>query len=175
MLNPLVIAAVKQDPTKMLRPAIAVAVATCAVLVRVGVERVHHDTMAGTMIAHWLCGLMIFAFWIAVIVSALERYTDVVERAPEFGLLRVLGASRSYLLSLLVQETAVFAMPGLLGGIVLAYATSGVLYAVSGGLIAFQIPVLWWPAAAVLACLGGIAGAAAALPRAITDGLKEAL
>jgi hypothetical protein len=111
LLNPLVVAGVKQDPTKMLRPGIAIAVSTCALLARIGMASAVHDTIAKTMIAHWLGGLMIFVFWTAAIISALERYIDLVERSSELGLLRVLGASNSYLLLLLLQETVVFAAP----------------------------------------------------------------
>lgn len=175
MLNPLVIAGVKQDPTKMLRPGLAIAVSTCALLARIGIASAPHDTIAKTMIAHWLCGLMIFVFWTAAIVSALERYTDVVERNSELGLLRVLGASNSYLLLLLVQETMVFAAPGALCGLALAYFTSAILQVVSSSLIAFQIPLLWWPAAAAFASVGPLMGAIFALPRAIAEGVRQTL
>lgn len=175
MLNPLVIAGARQDPTKTLRPGIAVAISTCALLARIGIASAPHDTIAKAMIAHWLCGLMIFVFWAAAIVSALERYTDVVERNSELGLLRVLGASNSYLLMLLIQEALVFAAPGALCGLGLAYFTRAILRVVSGSLIAFQIPLLWWPAAAVFASVGSIMGAILALPRAIAEGVRQTL
>jgi len=134
-----------------------------------------HDTIAKTMIAHWLGGLMTFVFWTAAIVSALERYIDVVERSSELGLLRVLGASNGYLLLLLLQETVVFAAPGALCGLGMAYFTSAILDVVSGSLIAFQIPLLWWPVAAVLASVGSIMGAILALPRAVEEGVRQTL
>lgn len=175
MLNPLVRAGVKQDPTRILRPGIAVAVATCALLARIGIVNAAHETIAKTMVSHWLAGLMSFVFWTAVVVSAVDRYTDVVERAPEFGLLRILGASKGYLISLVVQETATFAIPGVICGVLLSALTNLVLRVVSGGLIEYSIPLLWWPAVAVLASLGSVAGAIIAMRRAIADGIKEAL
>lgn len=175
MLNPLVRASVKQDPTRILRPGIAVAVATCALLARIGIVNAPRETIAKALVLHWLAGLMSFVFWTAVVVSAVDRYTDVVERGSEFGLLRILGASKGYLLSFLVQETATFAIPGAICGALLASLTSLVLRIVSGRLIMFSVPLVWWPAVAVIASLGSVAGAITGMRRAIADGVKEAL
>lgn len=175
MLNPLVRASVKHDPTRILRPGIGVAVATCALLVHIGIVDAPHETIAKALIAQWLAGLMSFVFWTALVVSAVDRYTDVVERAWEFGLLHIFGASRGYLSSFLIQETLIFAVPGALSGILLAYVTSVVLEVVSGGLIAYSIPWRWWPVVAICASAGSVAGAVVAMRRSIADGVKQAL
>lgn len=124
MLNPLVRASVKQDPTRILRPGIIVTIAMCTLLAHTGIVAAPHDTIAKALVAHWIAGLMSFVFWAAAMISAVDRYADVVERASEFGLLRILGASKSYLLSLLMQETLIFTVPGALCGIAFAYGMS---------------------------------------------------
>jgi hypothetical protein len=86
---------------------------------QIGIVRATPDAHA--LISHWLSGLLAFVFWAAVLMSAIYKYVDVVERNTELGILRILGASYKYFFVLLLQETVLFTAVGALPGLFFAY------------------------------------------------------
>ena len=99
---------------------------------------------------------------IAVVVGFLvifqSMYTAVMERTREIGILKSMGASKMYIVNVVMRETLLLAAVGIIAGIVLSMVTRRV--------IMFERPVqrLFWSdqwvlRATVIAILGALAGA----------------
>jgi putative ABC transport system permease protein len=99
---------------------------------------------------------------IAVVVGFLvifqSMYTAVMERTREIGILKSMGASKLYIVNVVVRETMLLALAGIIFGIILSLVTRRV--------IIFERPVqrmfwsYWWVIrAAIIAIIGALAGA----------------
>ncbi len=68
---------------------------------------------------------------IAVVIGFLvifqSMYTAVMERTREIGILKSMGASRSYIVAIVLSETGMLAIAGIAVGIAASFALSGVL------------------------------------------------
>src|SRR6266849_1905131 len=60
---------------------------------------------------------------IGFLVVFLSMYTAVLERTREIGILKALGASPAYVMSILLRETAMLAVIGAIVGILMAFGT----------------------------------------------------
>jgi putative ABC transport system permease protein len=99
---------------------------------------------------------------VAVVVGFLvifqSMYTAVMERTREIGILKSLGASKWYIVNVVLRETLLLAVAGIIAGIIISLVTRRA--------IMFEKPVLrlfwsdWWAVrAAVIAMVGALAGA----------------
>ncbi len=99
---------------------------------------------------------------IAVVVGFLvifqSMYTAVMERTREIGILKSMGASKTYIVNVVLRETMLLAVMGILAGILISLLTRRV--------IMFERPVqrlfwsnLWVLRATVIAIVGALAGA----------------
>jgi putative ABC transport system permease protein len=99
---------------------------------------------------------------VAVVVGFLvifqSMYTAVMERTREIGILKSLGASKWYIVNVVLRETLLLAAAGIVAGIVISLVTRHA--------IMFEKPVLrlfwsnvWALRAAVIALVGALAGA----------------
>lgn len=99
---------------------------------------------------------------IAVVVGFLvifqSMYTAVMERTREIGILKSIGASKLYIVNVILRETILLAIVGIVAGIVISLVTRKV--------IMIERPVqrlfwsnLWVARATVIAIVGAIAGA----------------
>jgi putative ABC transport system permease protein len=99
---------------------------------------------------------------VAVVVGFLvifqSMYTAVMERTREIGILKSLGASKWYIVNVVLRETALLAVVGIVAGILISMVTRRV--------IMFERPVLrlfwsneWVLRATVIAIVGALAGA----------------
>lgn len=99
---------------------------------------------------------------VAVVVGFLvifqSMYTAVMERTREIGILKSLGASKWYIVNVVLRETVLLAIAGIVVGIILSFVTRRV--------IMFERPVLrlfwsneWVLRATVIAVVGALAGA----------------
>jgi putative ABC transport system permease protein len=99
---------------------------------------------------------------VAVIVGFLvifqSMYTAVMERTREIGILKSLGASKLYIVNVVLRETAVLAIVGIVAGVIISLLTRRA--------IMYERPVLrlfwssqWVLAASVIAIVGALAGA----------------
>jgi putative ABC transport system permease protein len=99
---------------------------------------------------------------VAVIVGFLvifqSMYTAVMERTREIGILKSLGASKLYIIQVVLRETALLAVLGIVAGVVISLVARRV--------IMFERPVLrlfwsnqWVLRASVIALVGALAGA----------------
>ena len=104
---------------------------------------------------------------VGFLVVFLSMYTAVLERTREIGVLKALGASPGYVLSILLRETVLLAIAGSILGIALSYATQFAVNDVIHGSLIQAIVYTWWPIAAAIAVGGAILGA-------VYPGLKAA-
>ncbi len=99
---------------------------------------------------------------IAVIVGFLvifqSMYTAVMERTREIGILKSLGASKLYIINLVLRETVIVAVAGIIVGIV---ATQGLklLMDIRFPTMTFFLTTHWRVYGAIIALVGSILGA----------------
>jgi putative ABC transport system permease protein len=99
---------------------------------------------------------------VAVVVGFLvifqAMYTAVMERTREIGILKSMGASKWYIINVVLRETVLLAVVGIVAGIILSLVTRRI--------IMFERPVLrlfwsnaWVLRATLIAIAGALAGA----------------
>jgi putative ABC transport system permease protein len=99
---------------------------------------------------------------IAVIIGFLvifqSMYTAVMERTREIGILKSMGASRAYIVGIVLRETGVLALAGIVLGIAASFALSASLEA-RFPTLDFVINFPWVWKAILIAFLGALLGA----------------
>jgi putative ABC transport system permease protein len=107
---------------------------------------------------------------IGVVVGSLmvflAMYTAVLERTREIGILKALGASPGYIVGILLRETTLLAITGAIAGILMSFATKGLMHRLTPSM-PVMIVFAWWPWAVLIALAGSLIGA-------IYPGLKAA-
>src|SRR6266571_411457 len=94
---------------------------------------------------------------VSALVVMLAMYTTITERTREIGILKALGASRTYIISEIEREALLISFLGLLVGFALA-ALAGFGIHKATGLI-FEFGWKWALTAALIGLLGGALGA----------------
>lgn len=112
---------------------------------------------------------------VGFLVVFLSMYTAVLERTREIGILKALGASPGYILSILMRETTVLAIAGSAFGIALSYGTRWLIRTIAPGSLIQAIVPEWWPIAAAVALVGAWLGAAYPGMKAARQDAIEAL
>jgi putative ABC transport system permease protein len=92
-------------------------------------------------------------------VIVLSMYTTVIERTKEIGVLKSLGASKAYIVEIVLSETGLLCVMGAVAGIALAYATRAILLSFFPALT-ILMPGKWLAIASAIAVVGGLLGAA---------------
>jgi putative ABC transport system permease protein len=99
---------------------------------------------------------------IAVIVGFLvifqSMYTAVLERTREIGILKSMGASKPAIVGVVLRETAVLAVAGVLVGILCTYGVRELLH-VKFSTFAFEMTAAWMVWGALIAFGGALLGA----------------
>lgn len=95
---------------------------------------------------------------IGFLVIFQSMYTAVMERTREIGILKSLGASKTYIVRLILRETLMLAIAGIILGSLLSFV-SGYLIRARIPTIRVQFTVSWVFAAAMIAILGAMIGA----------------
>ncbi|HUN82997.1 MAG TPA: FtsX-like permease family protein [Terracidiphilus sp.] len=100
--------------------------------------------------------------FIAVIVGFLvifqSMYTAVLERTREIGILKSLGASKPTIVGVVLRETGVLAVVGVLLGIASTYGVRELLH-VKFATFSFELTAAWIGWGALIAFLGALCGA----------------
>jgi putative ABC transport system permease protein len=100
--------------------------------------------------------------WIAVIVGFLvifqSMYTAVLERTREIGILKSLGSSKLTIVSVVLRETGLLAVAGVLLGIVATYGVRALL-TLKFPTFSFELTALWIGKGALIAFAGSVLGA----------------
>ena len=95
---------------------------------------------------------------VGFLVVFLSMYTAVLERTREIGILKALGASPGYIMSILMRETLVLAITGAVAGILMSYGTQWIMKIFVPTMPMLIVPA-WWPWAALTALAGSLIGA----------------
>jgi len=103
-----------------------------------------------------LIGLaVVFGF----LIVFLAMYTAVLERTREIGILKALGATKMYVLTMLLRETVLLALVGAVIGIVLAFLARWAIMAFVPSSLPVAIVPEWWPVAGLISIAGAVLGA----------------
>jgi putative ABC transport system permease protein len=103
--------------------------------------------------------VMVFvAVVISFLIILLAMYTTITERTREIGILKSLGASKTYIIQLIMKESLLICAVGVAVGFVLTFVTIQLIL-VTFPTMPVHIPALWGVAAASLATGGGVLGA----------------
>jgi putative ABC transport system permease protein len=95
---------------------------------------------------------------IGFLVIFLSMYTTIIERTREIGVLKSLGASKAYIVQIVLSETTLLCLAGVAGGIGLSYLMRAIFVRIFPTLTILITPA-WIGRAGVIAILGGLLGA----------------
>ena len=96
---------------------------------------------------------------IGFFVVCLSMYMAVLQRTREIGILKSLGASKGFILRIIISEAVALGIGGTIIGILLSYGA----YHLIGRLVPASIPMVivksWWPIAGGVTLVGAVLGA----------------
>jgi putative ABC transport system permease protein len=95
---------------------------------------------------------------VGFLVVFLSMYMAVLERTREIGILKALGASPGYIMSILLREAVLLAIVGTVAGILMTYGTRAMIHFFAPTWTA-TIVKSWWPRAALIALAASLFGA----------------
>jgi putative ABC transport system permease protein len=101
--------------------------------------------------------LVVLAAVVSALVVMLAMYTTITERTREIGILKALGASRGYIVSIIEKEAILISLIGLVVGFVLSFLAGFAIHRVYG--LFFEFSWKWGLTAAGIGILGGVVGA----------------
>jgi len=101
--------------------------------------------------------VVFIAVFIGVLVIFLSMYMTITERTREIGILRSLGASKWFIVTLIFQETAVVCVVGIVIGIVASFLIARGVTAMFPTLLVL-ITATWVTKASIFALLSGLIG-----------------
>jgi putative ABC transport system permease protein len=92
-------------------------------------------------------------------VVLLSMYMAVLQRTREIGILKALGASRWFILKVILTEAVLMGIGGTIVGIALSFAARALILALYPASLTQAITPDWWPRAAVITLVGVVLGA----------------
>ena len=95
---------------------------------------------------------------IGFLVTFLSMYTTIIERTREIGVLKSLGASKSYIVEIILSETTLLCFSGAVGGVGLSYLMRTIFLKIFPSLT-ILITLKWIGLAGLIAVAGGLLGA----------------
>ncbi len=102
--------------------------------------------------------MIAIAVAIGFLVTFLSMYTTIIERTREIGVLKSLGASKSYIVQLILSETTLVSIAGVFTGIGLSFLVRVIVLRAFPSLT-ILITLKWTCLAGMIAILGGLLGA----------------
>ncbi|HEY3742033.1 MAG TPA: ABC transporter permease [Bryobacteraceae bacterium] len=103
-----------------------------------------------------IIGIGIFT---GLIVVSLSMYMAVLQRTREIGILKSLGATKGFVMSLILWEACAMGIGGTIVGIGLSYASRIVLHQFAAASLPQAIVPLWWPRVLGIALGSALLGA----------------
>ena len=91
-------------------------------------------------------------------VVFLSMYTSVLQRTREIGILKSLGASRLYILNIILREAFVMAIGGTVLGVILSFGAKWMIGRMAAASLTQAIVPYWWPIAGLIALTGALLG-----------------
>jgi putative ABC transport system permease protein len=92
-------------------------------------------------------------------VVLLSMYMAVLQRTREIGILKALGASRWFILKIILAEAVVMGLGGTIVGIALSFAARALILALYPASLTQAITPEWWPIAGAISLAGVLLGA----------------
>jgi putative ABC transport system permease protein len=153
---------------------IAVEVTLLLTLVGIGYGLDRHPNVLRTALRGYALVLLCFVLGVSFLTVMIGRYAAVSERLQDIGILRFLGASSSYILNVLFQETLLIVIPGTTIGIAMAY---GAKWLIAFALSDFvpEIAYKWWLLAGAISAVGALLGAILPAGKALRQDLVQIL
>ncbi len=105
---------------------------------------------------HVIIGIGVFT---GLIVVSLSMYMAVLQRTREIGILKSLGATKSFVMSLIIMEAAAMGFGGTLAGIALSFASRAALSKFVPASLPQAIVPDWWPIVLGIAMGSALLGA----------------
>lgn len=102
--------------------------------------------------------MIAIAVAIGFLVIFLSMYTTIIERTREIGVLKSLGASKAYIVRIILSETTLLCLAGVLAGVALSYFTRFV-FIKKYPTLTILISAQWILRAGLIAIVGGLLGA----------------
>ncbi len=106
----------------------------------------------------FVTAMVIISVVISFLIVLLAMYSTIIERTREIGILKSLGASKSYIIQLILKESLLICAAGIALGFLLTFVAIQLILAAFPALPVI-ITGFWRVAAAVMALLGGTLGA----------------
>lgn len=95
---------------------------------------------------------------VGFLVIFLSMYTTIIERTREIGVLKSIGASKGYIIQIILSETTLLCLGGIGGGVGLSYMMRAILVKFFPSMTILITPG-WIFRAAIIAIVGGLFGA----------------
>jgi putative ABC transport system permease protein len=92
-------------------------------------------------------------------VVLLSMYMAVLQRTREIGILKALGASRWFILKVILAEAVVMGVCGTIVGIGLSFAARALIQALYPASLTQAVVPVWWPIAGAISLVGVLLGA----------------
>jgi putative ABC transport system permease protein len=110
------------------------------------------------VIKEFLSAMVFISVTISFLIILLAMYSTITERTREIGILKSMGASGSYIIRLILNESLVICLGGVVLGIVFAFVA---LQAVVSAFptVPVTITLFWRITAPIMALTGGTLGA----------------
>ncbi len=99
------------------------------------------------------------AVLIAFAVVCLSMYMAVLQRTREIGILKAIGASKSYILRIILAEAFLMGIGGTILGILMSFGTRWILLHFVPSSLPQAIVPHWWPRAGAIALAAALIGA----------------
>jgi putative ABC transport system permease protein len=112
---------------------------------------------------------------VGFIVVFMAMYTAVLERTREIGILKAVGASSGFILQLLLRETLLLSLAGLLVGILLTYGTQWLMQHAVPASLTQETVYAWWPITGAIAVGGSLLGVIVPAIKAVRQDATQAL
>jgi putative ABC transport system permease protein len=106
----------------------------------------------------FLTVMILVAVVIGFLVIFLSMYTTITERTREIGILKSLGASKTYIIEAILREAGLLAVIGVVAGIAGTWFARKLILA-SFPTLSIDLTIEWAGRAAVLAMVGSLIGA----------------
>lgn len=107
----------------------------------------------------FLSAIVFLSVVISFLIILLAMYSTITERTREIGILKSLGASKAYIVQMILKESVLICIAGIIVGYILTFiAIRLIIFAFPT--MPVEIPGYWYIASIFMAIAGGILGAA---------------
>lgn len=116
------------------------------------------DTVQGGAIRTFINVIIGIGVVIGFAVMLLSMYMAVLQRTREIGILKSLGASRTFILQLIVAEAVLMGLAGTVLGIALSFVGRWLIMTLVPASVIQAVVPRWWPIAGAITLVGVVLG-----------------